>query len=113
MDKSTLRQRAKNLRKHSTDTEKHLWFYLRANRLGYKFKRQVPIGAYIVDFACLEKRLLIELDGSQHFDNETYDMERTSWLNAHGFKVLRFWNNDVLQQTTSVMEVIIQALTEA
>lgn len=112
MDKSTLRQRAKNLRKNSTDTEKHLWFYLRANRLGYKFKRQVPIGTYIIDFACLEKRLLIELDGGQHLDNQTYDMERTVWLNAHGFKVLRFWNNEVLQQTTSVIELIMQALAE-
>jgi very-short-patch-repair endonuclease len=63
MDKSTLRQRARDLRKNSTDAERQLWYYLRANRLGFKFKRQVPIGAYIVDFACLEKRLIIELDG--------------------------------------------------
>ncbi len=60
MDKSTLRQRARNLRKNSTDAERHLWYHLRANRLGFKFKRQVPIGAYIVDFVCLEKRLIIE-----------------------------------------------------
>ncbi|KTD82956.1 multidrug efflux protein [Legionella waltersii] len=63
MDKSTLRQRARNLRKNSTDTERHLWYPLRADRLGFKFKRQVPIGGYIVDFVCLEKRLVIELDG--------------------------------------------------
>ena len=112
MDKSILRLRAKNLRKQSTDTERHLWYNLRANRLGFKFKRQVPIGTYIVDFVCLEKRLIIELDGSQHFDNQKYDIERTDWLNAHGFKVLRFWNNDVLQQTTSVIEVIMDALTD-
>jgi very-short-patch-repair endonuclease len=92
-----LRQRAKTLRRQSTDSEKHLWYYLRANRLGYKFKRQVPMGVYIVDFVCLEKRLIIELDGSQHFDNQSYDRARTGWFNAHGFKVLRFWNNDVLQ----------------
>ncbi|HHF0525110.1 TPA: endonuclease domain-containing protein, partial [Legionella anisa] len=66
-----------------------------------KFKRQVPIGIYSVDFVCLEKRLIIELDGSQHLDNQSYDRERTAWLNAQGFKVLRFWNNDVLQ-TNSV-----------
>ena len=82
------------------------------NRLGFKFKRQAPIGKYIVDFVCLEKRLIIELDGGQHLDNQKYDMERTAWLNASGFKVLRFWNNDVLQQTTSVIEVIMQALAQ-
>ncbi|MBI2785080.1 MAG: endonuclease domain-containing protein [Legionella longbeachae] len=112
MDKSRLRQHAKTLRKKSTDTETHLWYYLRAKRLGFKFKRQVPIGTYIVDFACLEKRLIIELDGSQHLDNRRYDMERTAWLNTQGFKVLRFWNNDVLQQTLSVIEVILRALND-
>ncbi len=113
MDKAILRQRAKNLRKQSTDTERHLWYNLRANRLGFKFKRQVPIGTYIVDFVCMEKRLIVELDGGQHFDNQNYDMERTAWLNARGFKVLRFWNNDALQQTATVMDVIMQALAEA
>jgi len=112
VDKSTLRQRAKQLRQQSTDAEKHLWYYLRAKRLGYKFKRQVPIGTYIVDFVCLEKRLIIELDGGQHLESKKYDIARTTWLNAHGFKVLRFWNHDVLQQTTSVLEVIMQGLTE-
>ena len=73
MDKLMLRQYAKNLRRQSTDTEQHLWYYLRANRLGFKFKRQVPIGAYIVDFICFEKRLVIELDGGQHLNNQTYD----------------------------------------
>jgi very-short-patch-repair endonuclease len=78
-EKSTLRQRARVLRKNSTDAERHLWFNLRAHRLGFKFKRQVSIGAYIVDFACLEKHLIIELDGGQHVDNQTYDMKRTTW----------------------------------
>ncbi len=112
MDKSILRQHAKTLRNQSTDSEKHLWYYLRANRLGFKFKRQVPIGAYIVDFVCLEKRLIIELDGGQHLENQSYDMTRTAWLNAKGYKVLRFWNNDVLQQTASVIEVIMHALND-
>ena len=110
MEKSTLRQRARDLRKNSTDVERHLWYHIRANRLGFKFKRQAPIGEYIVDFVCLEKRLIIELDGGQHMDNKIYDMKRTDWLMAHGFKVLRFWNNDVFQQTSSILEVIMNAL---
>ena len=110
MDKSTLRQRACDLRKNSTNAERHLWYQLRANRLGFKFKRQVPIGAYIVDFVCLEKRLIIELDGGQHMDNQIYDTKRTDWLMTHGFNVLRFWNHDVFQQTPSVLEVIMTAL---
>lgn len=110
MDKSLQRQRARNLRKNSTDAERHLWYHLRAGRLGFKFKRQVPIGIYIVDFACLEKRLVIELDCGQHMDNKIYDTKRTDWLMTNGFKVLRFWNHDVFQQTSSVLEVIMSAL---
>ncbi|STX52278.1 putative restriction endonuclease-like [Legionella busanensis] len=111
MDKAILRQHAKTLRRQSTDSEKRLCYYLRANRLGFKFKRQVPLGVYIVDFVCLEKRLVIEIDGGQHLNNQSYDMARTAWLNTHGFEVLCFWNNDVLQQTASVIEVILRALT--
>ncbi|WP_462095300.1 endonuclease domain-containing protein, partial [Legionella pneumophila] len=79
-------------------------------RLGFKFKRQVPMSAYIVDFVCLEKRLVIKLDGGQHMDNKMYDTKRTDWLMTNGFKVLRFWNHDVFQQTPSVREVIMSAL---
>jgi very-short-patch-repair endonuclease len=100
MDKSMLRQRACNLRKNSTDAERHLWYHLRANRLGFKFKKQVPIGTYIIDFVCLEKRLIIELNSAQHIDNQRYDTKRTEWLMTHGFNVLRFWNHDVFQQTS-------------
>jgi very-short-patch-repair endonuclease len=110
MEKSTLRQRARDLRKNSTDAERHLWYHLRASRFGFKFKRQVPIGTYIVDFVCLEKRLIIELDGGQHIDNQIYDTKRTDWLMTQGFKVLRFWNNDVFQQMPSVLEIITSAL---
>ena len=113
MDKSILRLRAKRLRRESTDTEKHLWYHLRANRLGFKFKRQVPIGCYIIDFVCMEKRLIIELDGGQHLDNEVYDTKRTHWLNNQGFQVLRFWNNDVLKQTESIIEMILCTLKKA
>jgi very-short-patch-repair endonuclease len=66
MEKAILRQYARDLRRNSTDTEKHLWYYLRANRLGHKFKRHVPIEGFIVDFVCFQKRLIIELDGGQH-----------------------------------------------
>ncbi|WP_133140547.1 endonuclease domain-containing protein [Legionella genomosp. 1] len=110
MNESRLKQRARNLRKNSTDAERHLWYYLRANRLGFKFKRQAPIGTYIVDFLCFEKRLIIELDGGQHMDSQIYDIKRTDWLRAQGFRVFRFWNNDVFQQTQSVLEVIASAL---
>lgn len=110
MEKSVLRQRARHLRQTSTDAERHLWYYLRANRFRCKFKRQVPIGAYIVDFVCLEKRVIIELDGGQHAENQMYDMNRTAWLVKRGFKVLRFWNRDVFQQTSTVLEAIMTAL---
>ncbi|WP_367608244.1 endonuclease domain-containing protein [Legionella sp. W05-934-2] len=102
----------RRLRKNSTDTERHLWYHLRANRLGFKFKRQVPIGRYIVDFICIEKRVIIEVDGGQHLDNQAYDIERTAWLNTHGYKVLRFWNNEILQETASVLEVIMNILSD-
>ncbi|HIG0326252.1 TPA: endonuclease domain-containing protein [Legionella pneumophila] len=110
MDKPLQRQRARDLWKNNTDAERHFWYHLRAGRLGFKFKRQVLIGAYIVDFVCLEKRLVIELDGSQHMDNKIYDTKRTDWLITNGFEVLRFWNHDVFQQTPSVLEIITSAL---
>jgi very-short-patch-repair endonuclease len=111
MHKSKIQQYARELRKNSTDAEKHLWYNLRANRMGYKFKRQVPMGSFIVDFACISKRLIIELDGGQHQDNHAYDAYRTKELNKRGFKVLRFWNNEVLQHTESVMKIIFNALS--
>jgi very-short-patch-repair endonuclease len=78
--------------------------------LVFKFKRQVPIGVYILDFVCLEKRLIIELDGSQHLDNQIYDQNHTAWLTEQGFKVLRLWNHDVFQQISSILEAIMKAL---
>ena len=111
MDKSTLRQHARELRKNSTDAERHLWYYLRAHRFGYKFKRQVPIKHFIVDFLCLEKHLIVELDGGQHQDNQAYDDQRTIELKQLGFQVLRFWNNDALRNTEGVLDVIRQTLS--
>jgi primosomal protein N' (replication factor Y) len=93
-----------------TDAERRLWSMLRGNRLaGYKFRRQHPIGPFIVDFACIEQQLVIEADGGQHADNEA-DQRRTEWLEGHGWRVMRFWNNDVLANPAGVAETILQAL---
>lgn len=98
---------AKSLRSHQTDAELQLWYHLRAHRfMGLKFKRQKPIGAYIVDFVCIEQKLIIELDGGQHAENVGYDERRTRFLESEGYQVLRFWNNQVLQEMDSVLEVI-------
>ena len=101
---------ARTLRKNLTDAERHLWFRLRGNRLGgFRFRRQHPVGPYIADFACLQPRLLVELDGGQHLDS-AYDNRRDAFLHSQGYVVLRFWNNDVLGQTDGVLTVILEAL---
>jgi very-short-patch-repair endonuclease len=93
-----------------SDAERRLWYHLRAHRFAdYKFKRQVPIGAYVVDFACLNRKLIVEVDGGQHAGN-VRDGKRDAWLKARGFEVMRFWNNDVLKNTTGVLELIVEAL---
>ena len=98
---------AKSLRSNQTDAEIKLWYHLRAHRfLGLKFKRQKPVGDYIVDFVCLEQHLVIELDGGQHATVTEYDEKRRVYLAQQGFKVLRFWNNQVLQEMESVLEAI-------
>jgi very-short-patch-repair endonuclease len=99
---------ARTLRRNSTDAEKRLWYRLRARRLGgFKFWRQVTIDPFIADFACVECKLIVEADGGQHESNR--DSERTSHLQALGWRVLRFWNHDVLQQTNSVLAAILGA----
>jgi len=109
--KEILQNRARHLRKASTDAENHLWYYLRGRRLGkYKFKRQVPIGNYLVDLVCQWKKLIIELDGGQHLGAITYDQIRTAFLEGKGYKIIRFWNGDVLTQIESILEVILQEL---
>src|SRR6476646_7326264 len=96
-----------------TDAERRLWYRLRAHRFdGHKFKRQIPIGPYVVDFASLGRKLVIEVDGGQHADNQR-DTVRDSYLCREGFRMLRFWNNDVLRNTDGVLEVILSALAEA
>lgn len=100
---------AKLLRKQSTDTEMFLWQHLRSKRLeGFKFRRQEPIGQYIVDFVCHEKGVIVECDGSQHIDSIN-DQARDRWLSKQGYQVLRFWDNDVLQNTKGVLETILKA----
>ena len=104
---------ARELRKSSTEAEKMLWRRLRLRQIGgYKFRRQQPVGAYIVDFVCFEKKLIVELDGGQHAERVSYDGERTAWLESQGFNVLRFWNHEVLGQIEAVKSVIYRALME-
>jgi len=106
-----IRARARTLRKNPTEAEKVLWSHLRFWQVdGYKFRRQQPIGNYIVDFVCLEKKLIIELDGGQHAEQNDYDARRDAWLREQGFTVLRFWNNDVLQNVSSVKDAILSEL---
>jgi len=93
-----------------TDAERRLWYRLRAHRFGgYKFKRQVPIGPYVVDFACLNHGLVVELDGGQHSE-DIKDAARDEFLRAKGFRVLRFWNNDALKNTSAILEAILKNL---
>jgi len=100
------------MRSEPTDAERALWQLLRAKRfVGYKFKRQVPIDRYIVDFVCFANRLIIEADGSQHAESQ-YDAERDAYLAAQGFRISRFWNNDILTKTEGVSEAIWAALQD-
>ena len=105
--------RIRNLRKNPTEAEKALWRHLRLRQIeGYKFRRQVPIGDYIADFVCLEKRLIIEVDGGQHSQKSSQDSKRDKWLNAQAFEVLRFWNNQVMGEIEAVKEAIRRALID-
>jgi very-short-patch-repair endonuclease len=100
---------AKALRKGSTDAESLLWKYLRRKQFaGHKFRRQQPIDHYIVDFVCFEKRIIVEVDGGQHSIEREKDAERESYLTRNGFEVLRFWNNEVLQNMEGVLEEIMK-----
>jgi len=111
-DKEQTLSNAKALRSNQTEVEKRLWYHLRAHRfMGLKFRRQKPMGRYIVDFVCVERRLIIELDGGQHAEQVRYDQQRDAWLCSQGYTVLRFWNNDVMQQLEGVLEQIRNALS--
>jgi very-short-patch-repair endonuclease len=104
---------AKNFRQRQTDAENLLWNQLRDRKLnGVKFRRQHCIGKYIVDFACLKKKLIIEIDGGRHNDSakKADDEQRTAWLEAEGYNVLRYWNNDVQENIEGVIENISEYL---
>jgi len=104
---------AKTLRRNMTDAEHLLWRHLRAHRFdGQKFRRQQPIGPYVVDFVHFGSRVIVEADGSQHAESPK-DAGRDAWLKEQGFRVLRFWNHDILQRTEAVLEAIWTALREA
>jgi very-short-patch-repair endonuclease len=113
--RNTLTQtRARKLRAKSTDAERLLWRHLRNKQLGgHRFRRQVPIGSYIADFACLDAKLVIELDGGQHQEQPARDTIRDARIAAAGYRVLRFWNNQVFTETTAVLEVILDALPKS
>lgn len=106
--------RARDLRASSTDAERRLWQCLRGRQIaGCKFRRQHPFGPFVLDFACLERNVVVELDGGQHADTVRYDQERTKYLERAGFVVLRFWNNDVFGNAEGVIDVISDALQRA
>ncbi|MCX5864492.1 MAG: endonuclease domain-containing protein [Deltaproteobacteria bacterium] len=103
---------AKKLRANQTEAEQRLWYHLRAHRfMALKFKRQKPMGRYIVDFVCVERQLIIEIDGGQHAEQAGYDRHRDAWLRDQGYTVLRFWNHEVMQQLEGVLEQIRSTLT--
>jgi adenine-specific DNA-methyltransferase len=104
-------RRARALRKEKTDAERVLWERLRRRAVhGLKFRCQQPLGPYIVDFVCLERRLVVEVDGGYHREQKANDDDRTRWLESHGYTVLRFWNSDVVIRTDAVVEAIARAL---
>jgi len=105
--------RARELRRNRTDAEHALWKHLRLRQPnGHRFRRQAPIGPYIVDLVCFHQRLIIEVDGGHHSEQQDYDSQRTAWLESQGFRVLRFWNNQVLNEATAVVDAIAEALED-
>jgi very-short-patch-repair endonuclease len=111
MNKKESMQRARDLRNNLTDAEQKLWYALRGKQIkGYKFRRQVTIENYIVDFLSHDLNLIIEVDGSQHAEQESYDKQRTEFLDRQGYKVLRFWNNEVLGDLDAVMQKIYEEI---
>jgi very-short-patch-repair endonuclease len=106
-------ERARLLRKNLTDAEHRLWSKLRGRQdAGHKFRRQAPIGPYVVDFLCSQRKLIVEVDGGQHAARAVADAQRTAFLEREGYRVIRFWNNEVSGNLEGVFEAIHQALSE-
>ncbi|HYB89851.1 MAG TPA: endonuclease domain-containing protein [Candidatus Binataceae bacterium] len=107
-----MRDLARHLRREQTETELRLWMQLRAGRLGVKFRRQYPIGPYVADFCCVERQLIVELDGGQHAEpaQQGADQRRSAVLAASGYRVLRFWDSEVLTNIEGVLEEILRQL---
>lgn len=101
---------ARRMRLHPTEAEAILWWALRSRQTGAKFRRQMPIGRYIADFACLSQRLIVEVDGSQHGETNLHDQRRDQWLTERGFRLLRFSNDSVLRELDGVLTVITRTL---
>ena len=102
--------RARRLRQEMTEAERRLWSVLRGRQLGgWKFRRQHPLGPYVLDFACFERHVAVEADGGQHAGSE-HDQRRTLWLEGQGWRLLRFWNNEILQNTDGVLQEILRFL---
>jgi len=105
------RGQARKLRNNPTDAEKVLWKHLRLRQVeGHKFRRQQPLGPYIVDSVCLDRKLIVEVDGGQHLEQSASDAKRTAWLEGRGFRLLRYWNDQVLKEPEAVTEAIWNAL---
>jgi very-short-patch-repair endonuclease len=112
-DRRVPNRMARNLRRHTTNAERLLWYFLRARRFaGCKFRRQHPIGPFIVDFACVERSLVVEADGGQHAGSAA-DARRTRWLETEGWRVVRFWNDDIVRRTQDVLEAIRKAVEQS
>jgi very-short-patch-repair endonuclease len=110
-DSEDSKNRARRLRREPTPAEEKLWEELRAKQLrGFKFRRQHPIGPYFADFCCLKRRLIVEVDGDEHTESESYDQKRTAYLMERGHRVIRFWNEDVLEDSDSVLAAIVREL---
>jgi very-short-patch-repair endonuclease len=105
------RDAARRLRKNMTEAEKRLWYRIRNRQLSeHQFRKQVSFGSYITDFCCLKEHLVIELDGGQHAEITEYELRRRAYLEANGYRVLRFWNNEVFDNIEGILETIVRAL---
>ncbi len=107
---SPITKHARDLRNNPTDAEKKLWLAIKTAAPNVKFRRQYPIGPYFADIACKEKKLIVEIDGGQHDPSSETEKARTAYLNKNGYRVLRFWNNDVLGNIEGVMTEIVKNL---